>query len=126
MSAPRHVGGGWYEVDTADGTQRVRGRDAARQAAGDELADPAGADQIEVTRDVDVTEDGPVAVSAPTATETFSGPALSFTLTAAPHQDTLVVAGPSGPVDVHVVGRQVFRRSAHFGRGKWTVTYQPV
>jgi hypothetical protein len=59
--------------------------------------------------------------------ETFTGPALTFTLADPPEPGTVAVSGPDGngrPVTTD--GRTVKRDQGHFGRGRWTVHYEPA
>lgn len=60
------------------------------------------------------------------AYDRFTGPAFTYTLTVDPDPDTVAVKGPAGNVPVNVDGRTVTRAGGHFGRGRWTVTYEPA
>lgn len=116
MDSIRHVGGPWFEVDTDDGVRKVRGRDQAESLV--------ESDSIDRTVEAEAPNvDGP---AAEPACETFSGPAMTLDLTRTPDPSTVTVDGPRGPVVVRVEGRTIVRPDGHFGRGRWTVTYQPA
>jgi hypothetical protein len=103
-----HVGGPWYDVTVDGETRRVRGRDAAEQALTD---DP---------------ELSPQATAGETRSERFRGPDFSFRLETEPDPASVKVARHDGhTAAVNVNGKTVTRRGGHFGRGRWTVTYQP-
>ena len=125
----RHVGGGWYEVDTGDGAERVRGREAAEELRTRDLWDRLP-DEVECTTEiVDTGESTAFETLVPagkTITEAFSGPAMTLTISRDPEPSTLTAHGPRGHVPVRVEGRSVSRPDGHFGRGRWTATYQPA
>jgi hypothetical protein len=107
----RHVGGPWFEVDTADGPERVRGREAAEALL-----------EVEPDESYDVTT-----VDRERRLERFRGPAFKFELSDDPDPDSVRVERHDGNTPyVNVDGRKVTRHAGHFGRGRWTVTYQPL
>jgi hypothetical protein len=116
----RHIGGPWFAVDTGQGVEKVRGRGAAQALVVDGEPEDLGFEHAET-----VTVTGVPVVPAERS-ETFAGPSIAVTLSATPDPATVTVTGPAGPVPVEVDGQQVRRDSAHFGRGRWTVTYRPA
>ncbi len=104
-----HVGGPWYDVTVDGETQRVRGRDAAEQALTDD-PEPSAQATVDETR-----------------SERFRGPEFSLQLDAEPDPASVKVVRHDGyTAAVNVNGNTVTRRGGHFGRGRWTVTYQPL
>ena len=103
-----HVGGPWYDVTVDGETQRVRGREAAEQAL---TGDP---------------EPSPQVADGETRSERFRGPEFSLRLADTPDPESVKVVRHDGhTATVNVNGNTVTRRGGHFGRGRWTVTYQP-
>lgn len=128
--AIQHVGGGWFEVYGPDGTQRVRGREAAEALASpdsDEADLPTlGEDPEGFYRAVTGREyDAPDPPHEPSVV--FRGPALTITLPEPPDPGTVTVTHPEhGEVAIEVDGVEVSRLSGHFGKGRWTVHYLPA
>jgi hypothetical protein len=101
-----HTGAGWYTVDTGEGEPvRIRGRDAALEAAASAEDAAAPAPQAETV-------------------ETFRGPCRQIKVRNAPVASTVVVERDGVAVPVVVDGRTIERTRGHFGRGRWTVTYR--
>jgi hypothetical protein len=115
----RHVGGPWFEVDTPDGPERVRGREAAEQVAESVTSES----RTEITDAIM----GRRVRQRETVVERFRGPAFKFELSDDPDPDSVRVERHDGNTPyVNVDGRKVTRHAGHFGRGRWTVTYQPL
>jgi len=117
-AAIMHVGGPWYDVTVDGETERVRGKEAAEARA-------EGLSTLSVNIDVEAYGASWAVLPEPII-ERFRGPAVALTLDRDPDPETVVVERHDGhQAPISVQGRQVTRNGGHFGRGRWTVRYQP-